>query len=84
MTVHKLPRQYLRRVYSTGWYDSGALEWKRSLQRSVGNFWYALDGTTRGGKSIVMAGDPKTSLNRYLLASCQLDAIQSLMVLDEP
>jgi hypothetical protein len=26
-------------------------------------FWYALDGTTRGGKSIVMAGDPK-NLNR--------------------
>ncbi len=72
MTVHKLPRQHLRRVYSTGWYDSGTLEWKRSLQGSSCQFlvlqnknstdvtaWYALDGTTRGGKSIVMAGDPK-------------------------
>ena len=32
-----------------------------STMAKTGNtiFWYALDGTTRGGKSIVMAGDPK-------------------------
>lgn len=33
-----------------------------STMSKTGNtiFWYALDGTTRGGKSIVMAGDPKS------------------------